>query len=384
MVPRLRTLPYALVLILLVPLLAGCTAPTPDQNETDDDGTSPPERRWENPYAFDIHFDGGAAYDLALQQIYEDPEAKTGPRYRIPGTETHQEVAGELLAHLDDAMKGMGGRASMSRFTGDRYYDLDLTPVEPYVANCEDGARERVRGIEFVNIVGRTSASDIGVIIGAHWDSKRHADYDPDPANHDEPFLAADDGAAGTAAVIELARAFAADTPDIPLTFILFDGEDGFARADCHPLAGSLHYAQSLSAQEKETVHGLILLDMVGNVSASFYREGNSRSYQAPSGTVRSEWMIDLVWETAAEMGVGAFKDRSIGGIIDDHIPFLHEGIHAIDIIRYEGRFAEYWHTTADDHTVIQPEGLDQVGAVVEASLRRYAEDPEAFRQGSG
>jgi len=72
-------------------------------------------------------------------------------------------------------------------------------------------------------------------------------------------------------------------------------------------------------------------------------------------------------------MSVEAFEDRRTGRIADDHVPFLHAGIPAVDILRFEGGFAPYWHTVRDDHTAIQAEGLDQVGAVAEAAIRRLA-----------
>lgn len=375
-----------LFLLLLGVALAGCTSP---ETENGDDPTETPTPTpgetplWSNPYSFELHFDGERAYDDLLAQIYEDPENLEGPRYRIPGTEAHGEVAEELLALLEEPMEALGGEVSFHEFTGAEYYELDLGPVEIYTQGCDEQAVNRVHDLQFKNIVARTNATDLGVIVGAHWDTKRFAESDPD--HPQEPVLGADDGASGTAAVVELARALAETPIDLPLTFILFDGEDGFDQRDCHPLAGSTHFAQSLGEEEKETVHGLILLDMVGNETAKYRREAHSQCYPYPScSSIDSTWLVDHVWNTSAEMGVEAFINGSTGQVIDDHLPFLHENMYAIDIIRYENRFPSYWHTTRDDHTAVAPDGLEQVGVVVEAALRLFDENPERLTPPQG
>lgn len=386
---RARPAPARTVLLatlLLVALLAGCTHdPNGNGNGAPGDpDPDPADPLWQNPYSFGLHFDGERAYQDLLAQVYEDPENLEGHRYRIPGTETHETVAHELYAKLQDPLETIGGQVAFQNFTGQDYYMLDLDPVSRFLCADDDepgqNARERVKEISFMNIVARTNATHHGFIIGAHWDTKRFADDDPDPALHSQPVLGADDGASGTAAVIELARAFAASGVDLPLTFILFDGEDGFDRRDCHPLAGSLHYAQNLDEDERDTIDGMILLDMVGNQSAQYYREGHSRCYPFGECDVDSRWLLDHVWTTASEMHVDAFVDSPSGAIHDDHIPFLHQGIYAIDIINYgphhNHQFPPYWHTTFDDHTAVHPDGLEQVGVVVEAALRLFDEDP--------
>lgn len=366
------------VLVGLVALVAGCVEPDHpgdgDGATNGGDGNGGTNGNGDpSPIPSTLHFDGGRAYDLALAQLYDDPDNHSGPRYRLPGSTTTDEVANELRAALTDAMDPVGGAASIVDFTGADYYALDLWPVRQYLCPDDDPARDRVADITFHNVVGRTDPDEVGLIIGAHYDTKRHASHDPDPAKRDDPILGADDGAAGTAAVVELARVLALNPPGIPLTYVLFDGEDGFEADDCHPLAGSLHFAQSLSQTEVDNAHGMILLDMIGNASATFYREAYSQTYRTPSETVRSGWLGDLVWDTADALNVTAFDDTGTAPIADDHLPFLYEGIPSLDIIRYEDGFAEYWHTTHDDHTAIQPHGIERVGRVVEASVHVIA-----------
>ena len=86
-------------------------------------------------------------------------------------------------------------------------------------ARCRDGRFERVPGHRGLrNVVGRLPGTQPAIVIAAHYDTKELPG-----------FVGANDGAAGTAAVLELARALApADRPPgaPELRFVLFDGEE--------------------------------------------------------------------------------------------------------------------------------------------------------------
>jgi hypothetical protein len=65
-------------------------------------------------------------------------------------------------------------------------------------------------------------------------------------------------------------------------------------------------------------------------------------------------------------------------GVIDDHVPALNRGIHAIDLI--DIRFGEgaepfegYWHTHEDTPDKVRAESLRDVGLLVELGLRSGA-----------
>ena len=46
--------------------------------------------------------------------------------------------------------------------------------------------------------------SDRRILLIAHWDTRQFADKDPDPLNHKEPVLGANDGASGVAVLLTL------------------------------------------------------------------------------------------------------------------------------------------------------------------------------------
>jgi hypothetical protein len=349
--------------LVLGAAFAGCATPEPEPSDPLDDIIP------------DLRFDGERAIARTLDVIHDE---NGEPRYRIPNTTGNDEAA--RIIH--DLLASYGWSASYENFTGAEYRQLDLGPVSGWASSCSSEQYEDVGSYRFHNVVGEKSSLPPGaengwahetnlVVLGAHYDSKRAASEDPDPRNHDEPILGADDGAGGVGILLELARVLA-DVGGLEVRIVLFDGEDGFE--DCHPLAGSMWHAQRESwgygSQQ------FFLLDMVSNASAQFYREGASDD-SAP-------WLLDEIWSVAARLGVDAFVNETGTTITDDHSSFIAEGVPGIDIINSRpGRaFPPYWHTTDDDADVLDEEMMGNVGRVLEATLRLWAVEPERLDRG--
>ena len=204
----------------------------------------------------------------------------------------------------------------------------------------------RHRGLR--NVVGRIPGSRPAILIGAHYDTK------------DEPegFLGANDGAGGTAAVVELARTMRAakrprGAPE--LRFVLFDGEE--APKGCEDflrcgVRGSKAYAR---AHAKE-LQALILLDFIAEKNTRIPREATSD--------------IEL-WGRlrAAARRVGharTFPDEVGDAISDDHTPFLEAGVPSINLIDFD--FPQ-WHTIDDDMDVVSAQSLNATGESVAQML---------------
>ncbi len=114
------------------------------------------------------------------------------------------------------------------------------------------------------NVVGRLPAGRTPakgtVVIGAHYDHLGLGGrFSLAPDRH-EPHLGADDNASGTAAVLEVARAFAARKANLShdLVFAFFTGEES-------GLLGSAHYTRAQADGLKRAV-AMINLDMVGRL----------------------------------------------------------------------------------------------------------------------
>ena len=197
------------------------------------------------------------------------------------------------------------------------------------------------------NVVGSLPGARPAIVLGAHYDTLASP----------PGFVGANNGAAGTAVVIEAARALRRKPPGPgarEVRFVLFDGEEPPGRLPeetpnfyAEGLRGSRAYAAAHRGQTGE----MILLDYVGNRGLLLPREASS------SEPLWSRLLI------AAE-GVGAarfFSARTGPEIVDDHTPFLRQGVPAVDLIdwRYPG------HSLSDSLDRISRRSLDGVGETV-------------------
>jgi glutaminyl-peptide cyclotransferase len=198
------------------------------------------------------------------------------------------------------------------------------------------------------NIVGRLPGTKPALAIAAHYDTKRLPG-----------FVGANDGAAATAAVLELARALAkterpAGAPE--LRFLLFDGEE--ATDDERPFSATgLRGATAYARRHARGLDALVLLDFVAAKELRIVREANS------DGALWSRLRA-----AARAVGAGAAFPAGTGGAItDDHSPFLARGVPAIDLIQWP---YECWHQRCDDLGAVSERSLDLSGESVLALVR--------------
>jgi glutaminyl-peptide cyclotransferase len=212
-------------------------------------------------------------------------------------------------------------------------------------AQLPGGRFEPVRGHPGLrNIVATLPGSAPAIVVGAHYDSEYHP----------KGFVGANDSAAGTAAVVELARVLRS-TSGREVRFVLFDGEEegpgcSNAQFDRCALRGSRSYV----AAHRGQVGQMVLLDYIANKGLRLPREGSSN---------RALWA--RVRAAASSVGVGAvFPATDETTIYDDHTPFLRAGIPAVDLIDFSYRYADGVRDTLDK---LSPTSLDAVGETVYA-----------------
>jgi len=259
---------------------------------------------------------------------------------------------------------GDGGtpRASVDRFDGARAFrelraQVALGP-RPAGSAASRRLAERLRGdlpagtFEPVagglrNVVGSLPGREPAILVAAHYDTK------------DLPgFVGANDGAGGTAAVVELARALqrTGAPGDRAVRFALFDGEESprgsrtFLRDG---LRGSRAYARAHAPRLQEVV----VVDFVADRRLSLPRERGSNP---------------ALWErlraAARRVGVGSvFPNRVRGEIEDDHTPFAAAGLPAIDLIDFD--FPPF-HTRRDNLGAVSQRSLDAAGEALVELLR--------------
>jgi hypothetical protein len=220
--------------------------------------------------------------------------------------------------------------------------------AERLVVRLPHGHFENVPGQPGVrNIVGTLPGRRPGIVIGAHYDTLVKP----------PGFVGANNGAAGSAIVIELSRALAKlhrpkDAREV--RFVLFDGEEppaGLPEDDPNfsqdGLRGSRAYVKAHPGETKD----MILLDYVGNKGLQLPHEGTS----TPALWAKLRAAAEKVGK------IGYFPPTEETPIIDDHTPFLRAHIPAIDLIdwSYPG------HTLQDGMDKIDPRALDAVGESV-------------------
>jgi hypothetical protein len=198
------------------------------------------------------------------------------------------------------------------------------------------------------NVVGHVSGRGRGRwVVGAHYDTK------------DLPgFVGANDGASGTAVVMELARALRRRPPARDVTFVLFDGEESPRGVpDGRFLQEGLR-GSKVAARRLRSADAMVLLDFVGDRDLSIPREGNS-----------DPELWSRLRAAARGVGVGCvFPAETQPAIADDHIPFIEAGVPAIDLIDFD---FPCWHESCDDLSAVSQRSLDAVGEAVLEMLRR-------------
>jgi len=195
------------------------------------------------------------------------------------------------------------------------------------------------------NVVGSVPGRMPAIVVGAHYD------VEAEP----EGFVGANDGAAGTAAVVTLARAFArAPRPRNAraLRFVLFDGEE--QPAGCEPpvecgLRGSTAYAERHAGETR----ALVLLDYIA--------ERQGLRFTREAGSDRALWA--QLRSAATAVGVGSLVSaESSSPVIDDHTPFTQRGVRAIDIIDFDYPQRD---SLADNLDAVSERSLDAAGEAV-------------------
>jgi glutaminyl-peptide cyclotransferase len=211
------------------------------------------------------------------------------------------------------------------------------------------GHYERVPG-GLRNVVGRLPGRKPAVVVAAHYDTKAIPG-----------FVGANDGAGGTAAVLELARVLRrtnrpAGAPE--LRFVLFDGEEAtddkvdFYRSG---LRGSKAYA----SRHRGELRAVVLLDFVADKQLRIPREEGS------SGVLWAR-----LRRAAKRVGVrAAFPDDTVGQVLDDHTPFTRRGVPAVDLIDFD---FPCWHKACDDLSAVSAHSLDISGEAVLELLRTW------------
>ena len=355
----LQAVPKSLPIFLVAAtLFAGCFEGQPQPTDTASPTAAPNSC---TPYPKPVidrgdedTFRGANAFAFVIGLICDHSAASPKERPRVPGTPAHEGGA----AFLESTLRANGFQASFQNFSGEQYEALvqgkQSSAAYSYYNGplCKDQDLPRLRTIEFANLIGQGGSLGGPIfLLMAHWDSKRFAQ------GTQEPVLGANDGASGVGVLLEFARTIQAEETTFEIRILLTDGEDGFE--DCHPLAGSMYYADRLSQADGARLSQgrILLLDMVGDSDVSFYK-----------GCGTDEDLADRIWNAARELDVPQFKDQNNCQVVDDHTPFEESGLATVDVIAFPP-FPDYWHTDGDTPDKLDESMLGNIGRVLQHVL---------------
>jgi glutaminyl-peptide cyclotransferase len=274
-------------------------------------------------------------------------------------------IAGAIaLLTVDDGdARSPAPTPKVNRFDGDRAWAELLREVDagPRPAGSQalrtlavrlrstlpHGRFEAVKG-GLQNVVGVLPGTRPAIVLAAHYDTK------DTPAG----FVGANDGAGGTALVVEAARVLSRSSPAHPreVRFVLFDGEESAKGCSDFPTCG-IRGSRAYAARHAKELKALVLADFVANRNLTLKRD---------QGSDVALWQQFRA--AAKRAGVGAIvSSAEQGAVEDDHTPFMQAGVPAIDLIDFD--FPQ-WHTLQDQPDVLSKRSLDAAGEAVVELIR--------------
>lgn len=219
---------------------------------------------------------------------------------------------------------------------------------DPFTAQTPAGR------VAMKNIIGfKKGSGKPALAVSGHYDTKRF------PFR----FVGANDAGSSTGLLLELARAMKDETFGHDMFLIFHDGEEAYGDwSEADSLYGSRHLAAKWRKDGTlARLKALINVDMIGDRDLKIVQELYS-----------SEPLRRLVWQIASELGYSAHFTSLPYPIEDDHVPFLRNGVRALNLIDFEyGPGHAWWHTADDTMDKLSAKSLETVGRVVHETLRR-------------
>ncbi|MCH7933146.1 MAG: M28 family peptidase [Gemmatimonadetes bacterium] len=265
-------------------------------------------------------------------RAFQDLERQVAFGPRIPGSAGHA----QQLEWLETELRALA----------------DTVFLDPFEHLTGEGHE-----LALTNVIARFGPADGSrLLLLTHWDTRPKADQSSEAADREEPVPGANDGASGTAILLELARMFNEQPPPGGVELLFTDGEDYGPSTD-DMFLGARHYVAGIG-NENPPAFG-ILLDMVADADPAFPVEAYSME--------RAGQVVQRVWGIAADLGYRRFfpMDRTVR-VIDDHVPFNDAGIPVANLIDFDyGPGNGFWHTPRDVPGNTSARTLLMVGDVV-------------------
>lgn len=226
--------------------------------------------------------------------------------------------------------------------------------IQPFVAGEEIQAR---------NIIAIRSGPEGSpvALIGARYDSRLIADRNANTGVQ-QPTPGANNGASGTAVLLELARTLDVEATGHTVCLAFFDAGSNDALPGWQAFMGSKYFVEfaPLNVQRCSPIRAAVLLGVVGDADQQILQEQNGNPE-----------LMTSIWSVADELDYGgALVTRGQGPVTAEHIPFLQAGIPAVFL--NDANYPQL-NTTQDTPDRVSAESLEQVGRILEAWLEEGA-----------
>jgi glutaminyl-peptide cyclotransferase len=275
------------------------------------------------PAAAVEHFNGARTLETTGQIV------AIGPRW--PGSEGHRKVEAFLK----------------------KTFAKDSLEDDAFTANTPAGP------MQMHNFIVRFPGKKDGVILlGSH--------YDTNYPLRDTSFVGANDGAATSALLIELASHLRGPKLEgYSVWLVFFDGEEAIQSLQSWSRSDSTYGSRHLAAKWQndgtlKRVKALLMADMIGDKDLDIVRDSNSTG-----------WLVDIVKQAATKYGYQSHFFQTESTIDDDHIPFVQRGVPSVDVIDLDyGPNNEYHHTVQDTMDKLSAKSLTIAGDTFLESIR--------------
>lgn len=267
------------------------------------------------------------AFDSARAFQYVKEFVAFGPRPL--GSANHQKVEDYLLAHLK------GDDVENDTFTAD-------TPEGKFPVH---------------NIIAKFPGTKEGIVVIA-------SHYDTNYPLRKTSYVGANDGGSSSALLLEFANQLRGKKLDGYSVWLVWDDAEEAVKSwsDADSLYGIRHLAEKWEADGTlKKIKAFLLADMIGDADLNIDRDTNS-----------TPWLEDVVYEAASRLGYQShFFVRNVGGMEDDHIPFVKRGVPSADLIDFDyGYNNVFWHTPQDTVDKLSPKSLEIVGITMLGTIR--------------
>lgn len=189
------------------------------------------------------------------------------------------------------------------------------------------------------NVIGEPPSGECRIIIGGHYDSVANGP-------------GANDNGSGTAVVMEIARAMAADGEFDNVCFVLFGAEE-------IGLIGSNYYVSQLSSESRSLIEAMLNFDMLG-VGPNWPLVG--------SGSV-----LETAANEADALGLDYILASIPANVGSDHAPF---GAIGIPVAFFNCFCDPNYHTSQDAAEFVEPERLQEAGDLGLATIEALLSQP--------